>query len=161
MYTNTCIWNLERWYWWNHFQGSNRDSDTEIKLVDTVGEEEGGRNWESSMEICTLPYVKQIASGNLLCDDTGSSSQCSVTTIGIGRGGRWAGRSGGRGHTYTWFMDSCGCLAEANTMLQSNYPPIPKKWNNCSLRTSLVVPWLRLPAFTVGDTISIPGQGTK
>ena len=24
-----------------------------------------------------------------------------------------------------------------------------------------MVPWLRLPAFTVGDMISVPGQGTK
>ena len=59
--------------------------------------------------------------------------------------------------------DSCRSVAEANTTLYSNYPPIKnkKKRNNCSLGTSPVVPWLRLPAFTVGDMISIPGQGTK
>ena len=27
-------------------------------LADTVGEGEGGTNWESSIEIYTLPYVK-------------------------------------------------------------------------------------------------------
>ena len=47
--------------------------------MDTVGEGEGGMNGESNMETYTLPYVKQMASGNLLCD-TGSSTQCSVTT---------------------------------------------------------------------------------
>ena len=39
-----------------------------IKLskVDRVGEGEGGTNWESSMEIQTLPRVKQIDRGKLL-----------------------------------------------------------------------------------------------
>ena len=43
------------------------------------GEGESGANWESSMEAYTLPYVKQIASGNVLYD-AGSSGWCSVTT---------------------------------------------------------------------------------
>ena len=34
---------------------------------------EGGMNGESSMEIYTLPYVKQIASGNLLCSTRNST----------------------------------------------------------------------------------------
>ena len=48
------------------------------------------------METYTLPYVKQIADGNLLCD-SGNSNQGSVTTWrgGMGRevGGRfkWEG----------------------------------------------------------------------
>ena len=58
---------------------SNGDEDIENKLVDTVWEGEGGTNWESIVETCTLSYVKQIASGNLLCD-SGSSTHCSVTT---------------------------------------------------------------------------------
>ena len=45
------------------------------QTVDTVGEGEGGTNSENSMQTYTLPYVKQIASGNVLCD-TGSSTQC-------------------------------------------------------------------------------------
>ena len=53
--------------------------------MDTVGEGEGGMNGESNMETYTLPYVKQIASGNLLCD-TGSSTQCSVKTWRGGMG---------------------------------------------------------------------------
>ena len=50
-----------------------RDTDIENRLVDTVGEGEGWTNWERSMETYILPYVKQIASGNLLYD-TGSSN---------------------------------------------------------------------------------------
>ena len=41
--------------------------------MDTVGKGEGGMNWERSTEICTLPYIKWIASGHLLYD-TGSSN---------------------------------------------------------------------------------------
>ena len=43
------------------------------ELVDTVGEGVGETNGDSSIETHTLPYIKQIASGNLLCD-TGSSN---------------------------------------------------------------------------------------
>ena len=50
-------------------QGSNGNTGMENRLADMVGEEgEGGMNGESSMEISTLPYGKQIASGNLLHD---------------------------------------------------------------------------------------------
>ena len=78
-YTNTYIWNLEKRYWWTYLHGSNRDVDMENGLVVTVGEGEGGLNWYSSIKTYTLPYVKQIASGNLLYD-AGSSIWCSVTT---------------------------------------------------------------------------------
>ena len=40
---------------------------------------EGGMNWEIGTDINTLPYVKQIAWGNLLYS-TGSSAWCSVMT---------------------------------------------------------------------------------
>ena len=50
----------------------------ENALVDT-GAGEGGMNGESSMKTYTLPYVKQIASGNLLYDSR-ISNWCSVTT---------------------------------------------------------------------------------
>ena len=52
---------------------SNGKADIGDSLVDTMGEGDGGTNWESSMETYTLPYVNYIASGNLL-SDTGSSS---------------------------------------------------------------------------------------
>ena len=63
--------------------------------------EKGGKNGESSMETYTLPYVKQIASGDLLYD-SGSSDQYSVTTWRGGMGERWEGASGGQGHGYTY-----------------------------------------------------------
>ena len=59
-------------------QGSSRDADIENRRVDTVGEGEGGMKGESSLDIYTLPYATQTASGDLLYD-TGSSTQRSVT----------------------------------------------------------------------------------
>ena len=41
--------------------------DTKDRLLDT-GEGEGGMISENSIETYTLPYVKQIASGNLVSD---------------------------------------------------------------------------------------------
>ena len=64
-YIDTYIWNLEKWYWWTYLQGTIGDTDEENSLVDTVEEEEGGTNWESSINIYTLSCVKQIASGKL------------------------------------------------------------------------------------------------
>ena len=48
--------------------GSNGDTDIEKRLMDkgTRQEGEGEINGESSLDTCTLPYIKQIASGNLL-----------------------------------------------------------------------------------------------
>ena len=62
-------------------QGSNGDADMENRLMDMGQEEKGesGMNGESCMEAYTLPYVKQIASGNLLYD-SGNSNWGSVTT---------------------------------------------------------------------------------
>ena len=50
----------------NIFMGQNRDTDIKSRLVDTEREEEGGMNWESSIETYILPYVKQIANVKLL-----------------------------------------------------------------------------------------------
>ena len=43
-------------------QDSNRDTDVKNRLLDSVGEGEGGMIWENSIETCILSYVKQIAS---------------------------------------------------------------------------------------------------
>ena len=39
-------------------QDSKRDTDVKNRLLDYVGEGEGGMIWENSIEICILPYVK-------------------------------------------------------------------------------------------------------
>ena len=49
----------------------------------------------------TLPYVKQIAKGNLLYG-SGNSNRGSYQVRGVGWGGRWEGVSIGRGYMYTY-----------------------------------------------------------
>ena len=84
-YINAYIWKLERRYWWSYVQGSEGDTDTKNRLLDTMGEGEGGLIWERSIETFTSPYVKQIASGSSMCMIQGAQSQCSVTTYTGGR----------------------------------------------------------------------------
>ena len=55
-----CVWNLEKRYRWIYLQDSSRDTDIENRLVDTVGEGEGGMDWENSTETFILSYVKQL-----------------------------------------------------------------------------------------------------
>ena len=43
-YINTYIWDQERWYWWIYVQGSDADADRENRLMDVLGEGEGGMN---------------------------------------------------------------------------------------------------------------------
>ena len=39
-------------------QDSKRDTDVKNRLLDSVGETEGGVTWENSIEACISPYVK-------------------------------------------------------------------------------------------------------
>ena len=45
---------------------SKRDTDVKNRLLDSVGEGEGGMIWENSIETCVLSYVKQIANPGLM-----------------------------------------------------------------------------------------------
>ena len=45
---------------------SKRDTDVKNKLLDLVGEGEGGKIWENSIETCRLPYVKWMSSESLM-----------------------------------------------------------------------------------------------
>ena len=39
-------------------QDSKRDTELKNRLLDSVGEDDGGMIWENSIEIGLLPYVK-------------------------------------------------------------------------------------------------------
>ena len=39
-------------------QDSRRDTDVKNRLLDTVGEGEGGVIWENSIQACILSYMK-------------------------------------------------------------------------------------------------------
>ena len=49
---------LEIPQWRSYSQSSKGNTDVKNRLLDSVGEGEGGMIWENSIEICTLPYVK-------------------------------------------------------------------------------------------------------
>ena len=66
LYINAYIWNLERWYQWSYMWGNKGDRDVNNRILDSVGEGEGGMIWENSTETSTLPYVKQMTSTSLM-----------------------------------------------------------------------------------------------
>ena len=39
-------------------QGSRRDADIKNRLLESVGEVEGGMIWENGIETCIISYVK-------------------------------------------------------------------------------------------------------
>ena len=49
MYTNSYVWNLEKWYRLFYLQSGDRDTDVKNKCMDTKGEREevggNGRLW--------------------------------------------------------------------------------------------------------------------
>ena len=76
------------------------ETDVENSLLDSVGEGEGGMIWEKSIEICILPYVKQITSPGSMHE-----TWCSGLVHWDDPEG-WDGEGGGRGvqdgeHVYT------------------------------------------------------------
>ena len=94
---------------------SKRDTDVKNRLLDSVGEGEGGMIWENSIETYILSYVTQIASPGLM-HETG----CSGLVHWDDPEG-WDGEGGGRGfrmgNTCTPMADSCKCMAKTTTIL--------------------------------------------
>ena len=109
------MWNLDRLYWWTYAQGSNGDADIEKKLVNTGGEGEGGKNWESSTETYPLSYLK-LDSGKLLYDSE-SSNLVLCDNLGgwDGVDVAWEVQEGG--NICIPMANSCGCMAETDTIL--------------------------------------------
>ena len=70
---------------------SKRDTDVKNRLLDSVGEGEGGMIWESSIETCILSYVKQIASPGSM-HDAGCSG-----LVHLDDPEGWDGEGGGSG----------------------------------------------------------------
>ena len=105
LYSNTYMQNLEKWSWRIYLQGSDGETAIENRLMDTGRGEERVRCVERETWKLTLPYVKQVAKRNLLYG-SGNSNRGSVSTKGVGWGGRWDRVSKMRGYMYThgWFM---------------------------------------------------------
>ena len=76
---NAYTWNLERWHWRIYLQGSNGETNIENRLMEMERREERVRYMERVTWKLILPYVKQIANGNLLYG-SGNSNRDSVLT---------------------------------------------------------------------------------
>ena len=113
-YINVYMRNLERWYWWTYLQGSNGEANIENRLVGTVGEGEGGMNWDSNSEAYTALYVKQTASASAWHRELKPGALWQSKAAGCS--GRWEGGPRRRGHMYTYGW-SCWWTAETNTIM--------------------------------------------
>ena len=70
---------------------SKRDTDVQNRLLDSVGEGEGGMIWENGIETCIISYKKRIASLGSM-QDTGC-----LGLVHWDNPERWYVEGGGRG----------------------------------------------------------------
>ena len=114
-YTNTYIWNLERWQWWPCMRDSKNDTDVKNRLLDSVGEGKGGMIWEDGIETYILSWKKQIASLGSI-QDTGC-----LGLVHWDDPERCYGEGGGRGVQGWELMYTCGgfmsTYGKTNTVL--------------------------------------------
>ena len=94
----------------------NRKGDTDIKnrLLDSVGEGEGGMFRENSIETCILSRVKQITSPGWM-HETSARTWCTRKTQ-RNRVEREMGGVG-MGNTGNSMADSCQCMTKTTTKL--------------------------------------------
>ena len=94
-------------------QNRKRDTDLQNRLLDFVGEGEGGMFRDNSIETSILSRVKQITSPGWM-HETSTQGWCTGLTQ-RDRMGRQAG--GGIGSTCKSMADSCQCTAKTTTIL--------------------------------------------
>ena len=94
-------------------QNRRRDTDVQNRLLDSVGEDEGGMFRENSIETCILSRVKQITSPGWMHETsaqgwyTGKTQRDRVEREvggGIGWRGRWEAGSGRGIHVNPWLI---------------------------------------------------------
>ena len=96
-------------------QNRKRDTDVQNRLLDSVGEGEGGMFREISIETCILSRVKQITSPGWM-HETSAQAWCTGKTQRDGMG-REVGEGIGMGNTCKSMADSCQCMAKPTTIL--------------------------------------------
>ena len=96
-------------------QNKKRDTDIQNRLLDSVGEGEGGMFQENSIEACILSRVKQITSPGGM-HETSARIWCTGKTQRI-QVERVAGGEIGMGNTCKPMADSCQCMAKTTTIL--------------------------------------------
>ena len=96
-------------------QNRKRDTDVPNRLLDPVGEGEGGMCQENIIETCILSRVKQITSPGCM-HETSARAWCTGKTQ-RDRVEREVGAGIGMGNTCNSMADSCQCMAETTTIL--------------------------------------------
>ena len=96
-------------------QNRKRDTDVQNRLLDSVGEGEGGMFPENSIETCILSRVKQITSPGWR-HETCTRGWCTGKTQ-RDRVEREVGGGTGMGNTCKSMADSCQCMAKTTTIL--------------------------------------------
>ena len=94
-------------------QNRKRDTDVQNRLLDSVGEGEGGMFRENSIETSILSRVKQITSPGWM-HETSAQGWCTGKTQ---RDGIKREAGIGMGNTCKSMADSCQCMAKTTTIL--------------------------------------------
>ena len=92
-----------------------RDTNVQNRLLDSVGEGEGGMFRENSIETSMLSRVKEITSPSWM-HEMGVQGWCTGKTQKDGME-REAGEGIGMGKTCKSMADSCQCMAKTTTIL--------------------------------------------
>ena len=95
-------------------QNRKRDTDVQKRLLDSVGEGEGGMLQENSIETCILSRVKQITSPGWM-HETSAQAWCTGKTQ-RNRVERELGEGIGMGNTCKSMADSCQCMTKTTTI---------------------------------------------
>ena len=96
-------------------QNRKRDTDVQNRLLDSVGEGEGGMFRENSIETCILSRVKQITSPGWM-HETSAQAWCTGKTQ-RNRVEREVGERIGTGNRCKSMADSCQCMTKTTTIL--------------------------------------------
>ena len=96
-------------------QNRKRDTDVQNRLLDSVGEGEGGMFQENSIETCILSRVKQITSPGWM-HETSARAWCTGKTQ-RDRVEREVGGGFRMENTCKSMADSCQCMTKTTTIL--------------------------------------------
>ena len=96
-------------------QNRKEGTDVQNRLLDSVGEGEGGMFQENSIETCILSRVNQITSPGWM-HETSAQGWCTRMTQRDGMG-REVGGGFRMGNTCKSMADSCQCMTKTTTIL--------------------------------------------
>ena len=96
-------------------QNRKRDTDVQNRLLDSVGEGEGGMVQENSIKTCILSMMKQITSPGWMHETSARAWYTGKTQRD--RVEREVGEGIGMGNTCKSMADSCQCMTKTTTIL--------------------------------------------